>query len=429
MLRVLIAEDELLIADFIAEVLAESGYEVCGTARSAPEAIALGEALEPDLAIIDLHLADGGRGVEVGRRLRSLSPLGVLYTSGSSNEIVLTSEDGDASLSKPFELESLVDALRIVERMAQARKAAPSAPPGFDVLRPPARPTPLAGDAAAASTAPPPSSRDLTADKDSRLSENRRLLIEQSRLIEDAKVLAQEMHHRVRNNLQLIHAMLQKQDRLIGEGAVKDDIGAIARRVMTLAKIHDHLLGAGLSRTVEVGDYLRSLCADYAELEGARRRGIGLAYDFEPLEADLDIVTVLGLVTAELISNSYGHAFPTGHGTISLSLKDSAPPGEATLTVRDDGIGFVGAGRGGRHGRGLVDRLMQQIHGSATVRSDPGVVWTLTFPVSRPSGTEAAGSRARPCPAPSWPSSTSPTWRRCASPTSPGVTAARGSAT
>ena len=169
---------------------------------------------------------------------------------------------------------------------------------------------------------------------------------------------------------------------------MKEDISAIARRVMTLAKMHDHLLGTGLSRTVDIGDYLRSLCAGYAELEDARGCDIGLTCDFEPLVLDLDIVTVLGLVTAELISNSYRHAFPNGKGTISISLQQSSPPDEATITFRDDGISLADNRGGNRHGLGLVDRLMEQIRGSAEVRSDHGTAWTLRFPVPR-----AAGSR------------------------------------
>ena len=98
---------------------------------------------------------------------------------------------------------------------------------------------------------------------------------------------------------------------------------------------------------------------------------------------DLDIVTVLGLVTAELISNSYRHAFPTGKGTISISLQRSSPPDEATITFRDDGISLAGKRDGTRHGLGLVDRLMEQIRGSAEVRSDHGTAWTLRFPVSQ----------------------------------------------
>ena len=82
MLKVLIAEDELMIADLIEETLISSGYEVCGIARTVEEAVALGELHRPDLAILDVRLAKGGRGLEIARRLNGRGKLGVLYATG-----------------------------------------------------------------------------------------------------------------------------------------------------------------------------------------------------------------------------------------------------------------------------------------------------------------------------------------------------------
>jgi two-component sensor histidine kinase/DNA-binding response OmpR family regulator len=563
MAKVLIAEDELIIADMISDVLVENGYDICAIARSVAEAIELGEAHRPDLAVIDLHLADGGLGTAIAHRLRRHGRLGVLYMTGGANDIALTANDGEAWLRKPFALRNLVAALKIVEQIVNGTDAAPPFPSGLEILRHAAKQdmpespemtaanlkitrllrqqAALAGfggfafretdlgkiltEAARACAecmevpfckicryrpeendllveagfgwrsgvigsvvsradqsspqgrafvtgkpvicndlsrdsvfalpalyadhgivsivdviikgngrpygvleidSPRPHSYDrhdvdfltgfanvlaeavgttkrnkllrsavgrmknLVADKDRLLAENNLILIEKNRLLEEKSVLARELHHRVRNNLQLVYAMLRKQHEQTAEGSVKEDISAIARRVMTLAKMHDHLLGTGLSRTIDIGDYLRSLCAGYAELEDARGCDIGLTCDFAPLVLDLDIVTVLGLVTAELISNSYRHAFPTGKGTISISLQRSSPPDEATITFRDDGISLAGNRDGNRHGLGLVDRLMEQIRGSAEVRSDHGTAWTLRFPLRRDDGQQRA---------------------------------------
>ncbi|MGA2258611.1 MAG: response regulator [Thermoguttaceae bacterium] len=70
-LKVLIAEDDLMIADMSEEILVDAGYEVCGIARTVSEAVALGRVHKPDLALIDHRLADGGLGSEVAARLRS----------------------------------------------------------------------------------------------------------------------------------------------------------------------------------------------------------------------------------------------------------------------------------------------------------------------------------------------------------------------
>ena len=154
---------------------------------------------------------------------------------------------------------------------------------------------------------------------------------------------------------------------------------------MTLAKVYDHLLGSGLSQTIDFGGYLTSLCSSFEAMEGAQHR-ITMTCDCELFALDLDTVTALGLVIAELISNSYLHGFPDGMGTIRVSLRGGEPGNDATIIFADDGVGFSETGDSKRHGLGLVRRLMQQVRGSAEVRSDHGTVWTLRFPVARQLG-------------------------------------------
>jgi two-component sensor histidine kinase len=98
--------------------------------------------------------------------------------------------------------------------------------------------------------------------------------------------------------------------------------------------------------------------------------------------ADLDTVTALGLVVAELIANSYHHAFPDGTGKITVSLARGDRDKNATLVFSDDGVGFIDAGDSKRHGLGPVRRLMEQVDGLVTLRSDHGTEWTRRFPVA-----------------------------------------------
>jgi two-component sensor histidine kinase len=105
---------------------------------------------------------------------------------------------------------------------------------------------------------------------------------------------------------------------------------------------------------------------------------------------DLDTATALGLVVAELISNSYLHAFPEKGGTIRVSLLAVNSDGDATIKFVDDGVGFVDAGSSKRRGLGLVRRLMQQVDGSAELHSEHGTAWTLKFPMPEHRSVEAA---------------------------------------
>jgi DNA-binding response OmpR family regulator len=135
-LKVLIAEDDLMIADLAEEILIEHGYEVCGIARTVTEAVALAHHYKPDLVVLDLRLADGGLGTEIAAWLLPLGRLGVLYATGNMTQVVLTTADGDACLSKPYRSADLLRGLEIVAEIVATGKATPPFPRGFQVLHP-----------------------------------------------------------------------------------------------------------------------------------------------------------------------------------------------------------------------------------------------------------------------------------------------------
>jgi two-component sensor histidine kinase len=195
-------------------------------------------------------------------------------------------------------------------------------------------------------------------------------------------MLARELQHRVRNNLQLVHGMLSRQLLTTTEASARDGINAIARRVETLAQVYENLLGTGLSRTIDFGKYLTSLCASLEDVGSGQRPGVELTCRSAPIMLDLDSVTALGLVASELIANSYAHGFPEGAGSIDVSLSVNQKGSAATLVFKDSGIGFVDTVSSKRNGLGLVRRLIEQINGTASFRADHGAEWTLTFPIA-----------------------------------------------
>src|SRR5258707_13189031 len=104
------------------------------------------------------------------------------------------------------------------------------------------------------------------------------VLMERQALLNDKDVLAGELQHRVRNNLQLISGMLSRQID-VSENGGKEGVRAIARRVMSLATIYDHLLGNGLSRSIDFDGYLRSLCDSLRDFQEAREFAVTLTYE------------------------------------------------------------------------------------------------------------------------------------------------------
>jgi len=208
------------------------------------------------------------------------------------------------------------------------------------------------------------------------------LLVEdKDRLLEQKKVLAEELQHRVRNNLQLIYGMLTRQLDETSDAAGQRGIKAIARRVSTLAQVYDHLLGAEMSRTTDFGTYVKSLCANLGEIQDSPAK-VTLTCDSDVVILDLDVVTALGIVVAELVTNSYDHAFPGGVGAIDVSVRrDPGNGAMASLVIRDNGQGFEMQSGSKRHGLGLVRRLAEQVRGTAKFASSGGATWTIDFPL------------------------------------------------
>jgi two-component sensor histidine kinase len=208
------------------------------------------------------------------------------------------------------------------------------------------------------------------------------LVAEKDRLLDQKMILAEELQHRVRNNLQLIYSMLSKQMADTTDAVGQRGIKAISRRVSALAQVYNHLLGSEMSRTTDFGSYVKSLCISLAEIQSSLDGAITLTCDSEPLTLDLDVVTALGLVVAELVTNSYDHAFPGGTGAASVTVRrPNSDSDMATMTISDNGAGFVAGAENKRHGVGLARRLIEQVRGTATVAIDHGTIWTIKFPV------------------------------------------------
>ena len=135
MLTVLIAEDDLMIAGMTETILVDAGYQVFGIGRSVRETVGLALCHKPDLAIIDLRLADGESGTEIAPQLTGIGRLGVLYASGNVSPHSLASAIGDACLVKPFGPNDLLRSLKIVSEIVATGSTQQPFPRGFKLLR------------------------------------------------------------------------------------------------------------------------------------------------------------------------------------------------------------------------------------------------------------------------------------------------------
>jgi two-component sensor histidine kinase len=191
-------------------------------------------------------------------------------------------------------------------------------------------------------------------------------------LIEEKETLSQELKHRVRNSLHLVYGLLTAE--LAGDHNETSLIAfrSIALRVMGLAQVFDHLLGIGMNRIINFGDYVSALCKNLPELY--REENIKLVCNADSIQVELDAATALGIVITELVNNAYLHAFPEGGGEIVVTLKLMS--GRPELSVTDNGVGFLEK-ETKRRGMNLVRRLVQQVGGTLSLTSDHGSTWKI----------------------------------------------------
>lgn len=144
-MKVLVAEDDLLIADALEDVLARAGFEVCGIARTVSEAVELAEQYAPEFAVLDLRLAEGGVGTEIVERFPSSRRIGILYATGTTEQPSLTRTHGDALISKPYQPRDIIRALNIIRQIIDGDEPSLPFPPGFALLREPTPSAPRVG--------------------------------------------------------------------------------------------------------------------------------------------------------------------------------------------------------------------------------------------------------------------------------------------
>ena len=151
-------------------------------------------------------------------------------------------------------------------------------------------------------------------------------------LLREKDLLMQEVHHRVKNSLQLVRTLLQLQGRSASD-ETRAQLDEAARRIMTIAAVHQRLYEGGSVTESDAATYLRALTGDmHALLDPAAGRPI--VVEAEPLMLPADYLTPLGLIVSELVTNAIKH----GAGRIRVRLRPS--PGGLQVQVDDEGPGF-----------------------------------------------------------------------------------------
>jgi len=201
------------------------------------------------------------------------------------------------------------------------------------------------------------------------------------RSLKEKAVLLKEIHHRVKNNMQVIYSLLNLQAKGIADPTVRALIEEARNRVHSMALIHEKLYGSEDLAHIDFKEYLRSLVGSIADTY--KRHDVDFSVNMEQLTLDVNVGIPCGLIVNELVSNSLKYAFPDGRkGTITLGINKNSE-GRYVLTVADNGVGFspaVDFRNTPSLGLQLVNVLTKQISGTIELSNEGGTRFTITFP-------------------------------------------------
>ncbi len=204
---------------------------------------------------------------------------------------------------------------------------------------------------------------------------------------EKQALLMREIHHRVKNNLQIVASLLNLQAARIRAPEARAEFAAARDRVRALATLHRHLYSQGELSSIEMKSFLTELCGQLLDAMGERRGGrIQLTIEAIDLEMSGDQAVPLSLVVTEAVSNAIKYAFPAGRsGHVGVLLTTDGE--RARLMIEDDGVG-IPAGRvetetGTRDGLGLqlIRGFSKQLRAELLVEQEHGTRYTLMIPL------------------------------------------------
>jgi two-component sensor histidine kinase len=200
--------------------------------------------------------------------------------------------------------------------------------------------------------------------------------------LHEKTTLLQELHHRVKNNMQIVSSMLHMQAASVKDPAAVAALGETQNRISAMALLHETLYRSENISHVDFPAYVKDVCAHLFRAFGASAARIQLTVDVRRSTLSLDQAIPCGLIVNELVSNSLKHAFPGGRaGEVRVEFT-TEEDGRGTLAVSDNGVGMppeTDTARAATLGLRLVHGLAGQIKGTVEWRRERGVACRILF--------------------------------------------------
>ncbi|OHD66629.1 MAG: hypothetical protein A2176_05020 [Spirochaetes bacterium RBG_13_51_14] len=202
--------------------------------------------------------------------------------------------------------------------------------------------------------------------------------------LREKETLLKEIHHRVKNNLQIITSLLSLQSRNISDADLLRNFTDAQNRIRSMALVHERLYQSEDFGRINFRLYATELADDVMGSYAAVAQNIRLSIDVESLHLPIDCAIPSGLIITELLTNAIKHAFPgSWNGNPEIKIVFHRKEGDLVeLKVVDNGVGIpdgVETGATGTLGLSLVPMLAKQLSGKTTLDRSGGTTWSIRF--------------------------------------------------
>jgi two-component sensor histidine kinase len=215
-----------------------------------------------------------------------------------------------------------------------------------------------------------------------RIIEQRAALERQGAVLQHRETMLREIHHRVKNNMQVMSSLLSLQARGTSNGETKRMLEENQNRIQSMALLHEILYQSQDLAMVDFSKYVLRMAHHLFLSYGVDSQRIRLETDLDPIALELDDALPLGLLISEAVSNSLKHAFPAGgRGLVRIELRRNTPT-SVVLKLSDDGVGLspdLDWTTSRSLGLRLVRALAEQLRGNLHIGSHGGTEIKLTF--------------------------------------------------
>lgn len=230
------------------------------------------------------------------------------------------------------------------------------------------------------------------------ITDRRQMEVELKKSLEEKEILLKEIHHRVKNNLNLVSALLDLQSTLLEEQPVlssawvKQAFVESQQRIRTIARLHEKLYRSRLDGQVHAREYFEDILQQLSHAYAGKLQNLELQVDIADVQVDLDTAIPCALVINELVTNAFVHAFPNGESGSGANddqqtqrVMVSLLPREGSLVLRvaDNGVGIQPQAPSQPPvslGINLVNMFTEQLGGTINVDVTNGTVITIEFP-------------------------------------------------